>query len=65
MSKLVNTLPWLVAGAALYHLGRLLLNQRDERLLALWTRKKAEMEARARRLYLLTAACQRGMLNNN
>lgn len=65
MSKLVNHLPWLMAGAALYHLGQLLRNQRQERLLALVTRHKAATQARARRLYVLATACQRGTLGHN
>ena len=65
MSQIFKNLPWLVAGAALYHLSCTYLEQREEREQALVARKKAEMEARARRLYRLATACQRGMLNRN
>ncbi len=64
MSKLVDNLSWLVAGVALYHLGRMLLNQRDERLLAKCGRLYAERQAKTRRLYRLATNCQLGFLNN-
>jgi hypothetical protein len=64
MSNLIKTLPWLVAGAALYHLGLTMLEQRDARTQALAAKKNAEVTAKKRRLYRLAVACQRGMLNN-
>jgi hypothetical protein len=63
MQKLVRNLPWLVAGAALYHFGRVLLTQREANLLLLAARRKAEAQAKNRRLYLLATTCQRGTLN--
>ena len=65
MQKLVRNLPWLVAGAALYHLGRTLLSQQEARALLLAARHRAEKQAKNRRLYLLATACGRGMLNTN
>jgi hypothetical protein len=63
MQKLVRNLPWLVAGAALYHLGRVLLTQHEANLLLLAARRKAEAQAKNRRLYLLATTCRRGTLN--
>ena len=65
MSKLLSHLPWLVAGAALYHISRSILQQREERTHALLARQKAQREAQTRRLYLLTTACQRGTISLN
>ncbi len=65
MQKLVRTLPWLVAGAALYHVGRALRNQREASMLILAAQRQAEYQAKNRRLYLLATACQRGLANNN
>jgi hypothetical protein len=65
MSNLIKNLPWLVAGAALYHLGWAVLEQREARTQALTARKHAAVVAKRRRLYRLAVACQRGMLNSN
>jgi hypothetical protein len=65
MSLLFKSLPWVVAGAALYHIGWSILEQREERLLSLRVKKRAEVEARRRLFHQLARACQRGMLNNN
>jgi hypothetical protein len=64
MFHLVKTLPWLVAGAALYHIGCTFLEERGKRRHALLARN-AEREARRRLFFQLTGACQRGMLNAN
>jgi hypothetical protein len=63
MFNLFKTLPWLLTGAALYHLGCALLNQRQAQVQALLTRQKEAAAARHRRLYRLAVACQRGALN--
>jgi len=65
MSNLMKSLPWLVAGAALYHLGRTMLGQRQARAQVLTARKNAAVAAKRQRLYRLAVACQRGMLNSN
>jgi hypothetical protein len=64
MSNFLKTLPWLVAGAALYHFSWTMLEQRGARVDALLARQKAEQFAANQRLYRLATACQRGMLNN-
>lgn len=65
MQKLVRNLPWLVAGAALYHLGRILLTQHEAHLLIRAARRKAETQAKNRRLYRLAMAGQGGLVNVN
>lgn len=65
MHKLVRNLPWLVAGAALYHIGRCLLTQHEAHLMIEAARRKSEMQAKSRRLYLLATACDRGIFQNN
>lgn len=62
MSKLVRQLPWLMAGAALYHLGLMLKEQRELRLTALL--RQRETESRRRRFFQRVTACDRGQLNN-
>jgi hypothetical protein len=64
MSEILKRLPWIVAGVALYHMGRLMLHQMDEQASLRVSRARLESEERARRLFTLTRACQRGMLNN-
>ncbi|HZU38184.1 MAG TPA: hypothetical protein VFA18_19835 [Gemmataceae bacterium] len=54
MAYLFKGIPWLVAGAALYHLGRTLLEQKEQVVQVTVARRHAQdPTARHRRLYRL------------
>ena len=64
MSQLVKSVSWLMAGAALYHLGSRYLVQSEQRRSAAQARFLA-VQARRRLYHQLTAAYGRGLLGCN